>query len=367
MTTRSQENENVEAQFLQLLAELLKREGYKHIEQYLTQKDQGVDFVATSPEHGKIVGEVKLYRSRQVPIAAITLAIKKLGRATSITESNHGLLVTNAALPESYIESIDFPNSAYKLWDFRKLNDMFSKYPDIHETFSLIIRETQSFSEAAILRGRDSSTGRYVDLKNARLEIKSAPSPDRQSQPPRSIEPETRGKMLAEELKTIPPGKGTFAQFEGKCAEIIEYLFKDDFTAWTNQSSTDTSLHRFDMIARNISKHDFWISLQNHFRAKYIVFEFKNYEEAITQKEIYSTEKYLYLAAMRTVAIIVSREGANDNALSAARGALREHGKIILNVSVNELCDILTKSDDGGIASDEMASKLDKMLMHIER
>jgi hypothetical protein len=44
---------------------------------------------------------------------------------------------------------------------------------------------------------------------------------------------------------------------------------------------------------------------------------------------------------MRGTAFIVSRKGANDNALKAARGALRESGKLIICLSLDDKFDML--------------------------
>lgn len=81
------------------------------------------------------------------------------------------------------------------------------------------------------------------------------------------------------------------------------------------------------------------------FRAWYVVFEFKNYGGRIKQGQIYTTEKYLFTGAMRSVAFIVSRSGADKNALAAARGAVRESGKLIINLSVADICRMLDLKD----------------------
>ena len=44
---------------------------------------------------------------------------------------------------------------------------------------------------------------------------------------------------------------------------------------------------------------------------------------------IYITEKYLFNAALRNVAIVISRKGFSDGACFAAKGCLKENGKMI--------------------------------------
>ena len=63
-------------------------------------------------------------------------------------------------------------------------------------------------------------------------------------------------------------------------------------------------------------------------------------------EKIYTTEKYLFLGAMRTVAFIISRKGADKNALTATRGAVRESGKLIVHLSVDDLCKMMDMKDN---------------------
>lgn len=65
------------------------------------------------------------------------------------------------------------------------------------------------------------------------------------------------------------------------------------------QARSVSELHRLDLIARISSNDEFWNSLIQNFRARYVIFEFKNYADLIGQREIYSTEKYLFPTAMR--------------------------------------------------------------------
>lgn len=113
---------------------------------------------------------------------------------------------------------------------------------------------------------------------------------------------------------------------------------------------------------------DFFQTIKNYFNTKYIVFEFKNYNEQITQKEIYTTEKYLYEKALRKVAVIISRTGADENALKAVRGCLRETGKLIICLSDNSLLDMIKIKEQGEREPAELLDTvLDDILVHLEK
>ena len=66
--------------------------------------------------------------------------------------------------------------------------------------------------------------------------------------------------------------------------------------AKSEQKTTEENLYRFDRCCKikNGVTQDFFDTICKYFSTKYIVFEFKNYEKPITQREIYTTEKYLY-------------------------------------------------------------------------
>jgi len=282
--------------------------------------------------------------------------------------STIGILVTNVSLPRNYTESIDFEGSARKIWDLNKLTSMFQKYPDLSEKFTILVNEIQPFRDTK--KNALPTDAPLEQLHDVEIDIPmfalggqtSNISVEIDNSPKVSI-----AERLISEINAIPLSNEGAKAFEVKCKEIIEFLFAPNVSALTTQSATDEKLHIFDLIGRITAENEFWETLQNHFRAKYVIFEFKNYAEQITQVQIHSTEKYLYLPAMRPVAIIVSRHGANENAHRASRGALREHGKVILNLSVKDICSMLQMKDGGDIPSDYMTTILDDMLMKIER
>ena len=103
------------------------------------------------------------------------------------------------------------------------------------------------------------------------------------------------------------------------------------------------------------------------FNTKYIIFEFKNYKEQITQNEIYTTEKYLYDKALRRVAIIISRKGFDNNAIKASKGCLRENGKLIINLSDECLIKMIKMKNIGNNPIEYLSKMLDTFLIELEK
>lgn len=175
---------------------------------------------------------------------------------------------------------------------------------------------------------------------------------------------------LKERLQGIRPGKEQFQQYEDLCVEILKYVMGDCLTLWYTQEKTNNGMYRFDLCCKikNGVDEDFFNTVRQYFNTKYIVFEFKNYNEQITQKEIYTTEKYLYEKALRRVAVIISRQGASDSALAAARGSLRETGKLILCLSDEDLMDLIDiKDKNEQSAGSFFEAMLDDILIHLEK
>ena len=174
---------------------------------------------------------------------------------------------------------------------------------------------------------------------------------------------------LQERLRIINPGKEEATKYEEVCVDIIKFLFSEHIQFYKEQKKSNADLYRFDFCGKikhgNIS--EFFETIQRFFNTKYIIFEFKNYKEEITQKEIYTTEKYLYEKALRKVAIIISRKGSDESAKKAARGSLRELGKLIVCLSdedINKLIDMKINKED---PADYLEALLDDMLMDLEK
>ena len=183
-------------------------------------------------------------------------------------------------------------------------------------------------------------------------------------------EEKTENCSLKEKLQRIKPGLEQYQQYEDVCVEILKYVLGDYLTLWNVQEKTNNGMYRFDLCCKIKSgtNQDFFNMVQQYFNTKYIVFEFKNYKEQITQKEIYTTEKYLYEKALRRVAVIVSRKGADENALAAARGSLRETGKLILCLSDKDIMDLIDIKDKNEQSTGNFfEAMLDDLLIHLEK
>ena len=178
---------------------------------------------------------------------------------------------------------------------------------------------------------------------------------------------------LIQRLKDCDPGTTSSREYENICEDVLRYLFEANyFNRLTSQHKTTDKHFRMDLIGslkisqnNDESMHPLWQMLVQHYNSHFVVFEFKNYTEKIDQNLIYITEKYLFDAALRNVAFIISRKGFSDAAKFAAEGCLKEHGKLILDVTQNDLIKMLESPEDN--PADHLLEIMEDFLMGISK
>ncbi len=315
------------------------------------------DFVVESTSGQKAAVEVKLYRSQTATESALRKAALQLGAARERLGTSRAILVTNVQVNPALKPSFE-KELAVNIYDYDVLFFLAAEQPFLREKLTSILQEAYAFRTGPLPIPRPDGLPPDLGFDQPIAEP-----------PPSTPQAEVRrGEAIWNDILAVSFGRSDALRFAQRCTAALQYAFEDDLTSWKEESSTDASgLHRFDLIARISSNDEFWNSLIQDFRTRYVIFEFKNYEDTIRQTQIYTTEKYLYPSAMRATAIIVSREGAHENALAAARGALRESGKLILNVSLEQLHEMLRCKDSGDLATEVLMDQLESMLIKLER
>ncbi len=157
------------------------------------------------------------------------------------------------------------------------------------------------------------------------------------------------------------------SEYEKLCTEVFIKLFDPYLYGFQRQASTSDGSNRYDFISRIKSGNTFWDSLRQDFRTKAILFECKNYEEPIGPDQVYSTERYLFSGALRTVCILVARLGANEAAIRAAQGAMRETGKLLILLSNQDLIEMLKLSTQEGGPEDFLDKRIWDFIISLPR
>lgn len=182
-----------------------------------------------------------------------------------------------------------------------------------------------------------------------------------------SLQHDNYTESLIKEMDLCKAGRPMARKYEELCQKLLQNVFFDDLALWKEQQNANGELHRFDILCRikDGNQKTFWTILERYFNSKYIVFEF--YNDAVTQKEIYTTEKYLYSKALRSVGIMIAANGYEENARWAAKGCLRENGKLILLLETKDLIEMNRLKEEQEEPSDYLQNKLDELLLELEK
>ena len=331
-----------------------ERESYNSVAKLSEKGDYKYRYdVIARKNNVELLIEVKYYRQKEVPFQMIEQAIGKMNR---IDTYGNRLLVVSSIIPDKK----RFNSKGIIIID---LADLLSFVCNSYNLF-IILLSYLDFSVSDIKfksKNFDSFISRGI-RKIKKNPIKCNIEETRQES--------DRGKLLRKSIKEWR-GEGFkyYTEYENLCIDILQYLFSDALGIWEKQKNSNDNLYRFDLICsvKDGNKDEFWKFILDFFKSKYVVFEFKNYTDQITQREVYTTEKYLYLKAFRSVGFIISNNGCSENAIISAKGILRENGKLLICLANEDLEKMLLDKINGGSGSELLSNRLDKMLIELEK
>lgn len=309
------------------------------------------DYIIQSKEL-RIAVEVKFSWSGSLATSLLLRASKNLAhKVKQDARVNIAILIASSIVPVKTKNEIE-NKTGVLIWDRSNILDISSVNLSLRTKFEKLFNSINQLSDKPSFPVEKTAT--EVDkLKQERV-LKGR-------------QQAKKGEKICKALKKIETGKAGWKKFETKIQEALVYIFENDLSQWSRQERTDDGLNRFDLICRISSSNDYWTSLSRYFHTRYILFEMKNYKDKIKQGQIYTTEKYLFKTALRGVGYIIARNDADENALKAAKGALREHGKLLQILNLDEVCKMLKLKDENEDPNNVLAEKLDKFLIELSR
>lgn len=349
--------------FEELVKKIISLSDYEVVRGRRQQDGYKFDIVIRKNKDEYAYIDVRLYRTKRLYPSQLKRALLVFNDEISKQESKHGLLVFSSLVDIEIKRNLE-EEFGILVWDRNSLYSLTDKSPDLREQL-LNILTTASL---------DSSEDSLEDITEIKTDLSQIWEFSIETKPALS----NRGSELCKEVHAIPGGKKKKEDrkegekdypklFEEKCEEILKYVFDSDLKAWHHQARTDDELNQFDLICRISSTNDFWISLSRNFNSRYVLFEFKNYKKEIKQGQVYTTEKYLFNRALRSVGFIISRKGAGLNAITAMKGALREHGKLLISLELENICELLRRKDKGEDYNGYLSEIVDDFLIKLSR
>jgi len=311
--------------------------------------EPGFDFVLTLNGVAQYAVEVKYYKTERPKSSYIKRSAERLLGSAKRQNISKAVLVVSCSVPGDFRAELE-QDFQITVVDRADLLVMTSGRPELNDQLRAMVRGD--------IPPLDRNAGQVFD----RI-ARSNSSTDRVDYPfPRFV-----GKELCRSLKDLPTGQKKWKAYEELCEKILKYLFENDLTGWVSQKWSEDGLNRNDLVCRARPLSEFWSFLIEDLESRYVVFEFKNYFSYVKQGQVLTTEKYLLKKALRSVAFLISRKGPDKNAFLMTQGAMREHGKLIVNLTDEDLCKMLEMKDSGDDPSDYLFDLADDFLLRLPR
>lgn len=313
-----------------------------------------IDFVALGAQ--KLYVETKFYRSEQVYSSAIDRALVAfIQKVSDLDDGIAVLAVSSFITPEERQKLKD--QFGVVIWDRGLLlSSMVKLSIPLKEDFEQLLMEAQQGTEV------------FREFTTDTVDVLSTITDKATSNYPNVTNPsEKTSNKFKKQLADLQCGRDTWSKYEILMSDILRYLFNEDLTLWDKQTRTDDTLSRFDLVCRIQGFDSYWQALMGAFNTRFILFEFKNYCSEVTQLQVYTTERYLYQRALRSVGFIISRKGADSGAIQAAKGALKENGKLITFLDDSDINTMLDLKEKGGLPNDYLSNLLDQWLVGLSR
>lgn len=290
--------------------------------------------------------EHKSYRDRYTPINMLFASIERLSK-TIETDVMETIIILFTEISQKEKQDV-YDKYQITIWDITNLLYFTKDDVSLQRELAILTFFPLTNIESAKPVGWQPDTGWYMADKTdgANYELY---------------------EQLKNELQNCQKGKANFSLYEKICKQVIEVLFLEDFNYISDQHKTRDKLFRMDFICSLKCEASFWGIIRRHYNSHFIIFECKNYSKKLEQNLIYTTEKYLFDAALRNVAIIISRNGFSSNAQIAADGCLKEHGKLILDITDLDLIKMIERKAEGLNPADYLVEKLEYTLMAISK
>jgi len=287
-----------------------------------------IDIIAREADGAVRPVEVKLTNRTKVSLALLRDASAQTADLRPYANSTVPLLVFGAIV-----------DHAHRLWAEREFNI------EVWDRDILLSKTKNSFLDLQMFFDEHNRSTIEQEERGARA--KETPSPAQVSTIDLSLDPPPlpQGDMLINKLQSIDAGKAHAKRYEEACRDIIAYLFGDDLRDGRSQKRTSDGLNVYDLVYRVNPRHPFWITLTRDFRARVVLFECKNYGKPIRPEQVFTTERYLSLNAMRAVCFVLSRKPVHKHAVHAAYGAMRDSGKLLVFLSDVDLIEMIRAKD----------------------
>jgi len=320
--------------FERFVALLLEKEGFSNVHEFSRGADRGVGIIAefTTQRPGeefekqKWVIECKHYRSRKVTLDSL----HQLIAYATTAHADAALLVTSSEPTITAIQTArrlqDFSGRQFVIWDRSKLDALVSKHPDLATMYFGV--EIQAVLE-------DTDCWKFVE-------------------------------RMVHILAKIRAGIRGWKQFENVCIEILNFLFIPPLGSPKIRARSFSGIDVRDAIYPNRAPDGAWKYYRQELDAKYVVFDFKNYDkEDLNKDDVNQVRNYLKKTLGR-FGFLCSTKPPTQSALLARNQAYAEEKKVILFLTTTDLVEMMRRKCRGEDSCDVIPDLLDEFYICYE-
>ena len=327
MLERSPRHREIQVSFRSLCEKILAREGAIVVESGWKSKNgraqaASADFVfKRPPEQELTVVEAKLVRSRHMDDGQFRNALDEVKRHRDGRKAKHAILISTAEATEPQL--VEAERQGVQLWGIAQLIPLALKTPTLAEALTDLLRDISSS------RSHHAETMQLLEAHTARSKARGD------------------GAKLAAELDQSKPGRENHRKFEQIGEKAVRLLFSDQVQRWSVPVVTEDGLGRPSLVVRLMPRHDVWVQLQELFSSLYVAISFINSGDMAGHGDVLTAARHLHPRAHRAIGIVIARGGFDAAARRAAVELLREQGKLLLLVSLQDLKELLIARDAG--------------------
>lgn len=303
-------------------------------------RDYGVDITGTY-QNQTYVFEIKNYRTEMISESLVESSCRILTSVIKNQQNMIPIMVITSSVSNELKRKI-YKETKIEIWDISNLIYLSKVSPELQKKLESYVSYP--------LSNKISQPPLFFEInKNIKVEKES----------------KGRYQEFEQALNNCPAGKNNSEdkEFERICTDIITYLFQTEFFQMSTQHRTNDELFRMDMICSLKGTTAFWKFLMQFYNTKFVVFEYKNYNEELSQNLIFIASKYLFPEALRSVAFIISRHGLKKNAQLVVDSKIKSEKKLIISLTDEDLLIMVAAKDQGKDPSDYLLEKVEKMLM----
>ena len=169
---------------------------------------------------------------------------------------------------------------------------------------------------------------------------------------------------LRARLRSCPPGRVAYAQFEKLAQGALTEIFGDSLGAPRTQKATRDGVRRPDAVYPIRSSGSFWERIRARFGADFLVVDFKNYKTPVKGAVIDDAAKY-GADAVGNLVLVVSREGMAERAKDRAIRVYRDRTVCVLVVGDDDLIAMAELRDIGEPPEALLNDRLDEFLTSV--